>query len=67
MSVNERQARALARRHPDATRAGWLLACDAPDNIAKGKRLFTRLNALGQTIARNYETYCRGVYAGQRY
>lgn len=45
--MTEKEARKMARRYPVETRAGWLLACDAPTNIQCDRRLTAR-----QTITR---------------
>jgi len=42
---------------------GWLLACDAPSNKAKGERLFQDLTKPEQTGALDYAAKCRAVYA----
>ncbi len=46
-----------------ACRVGWLLACDAPANIAKGERMLARLSDKSQLIALAYRDQCLEAYA----
>lgn len=59
----ERQAIIMAVGHPEACHAGWLLACDAPSNIAKGNGLCEELSNKEYDIALAYRDYCKAVYA----
>jgi len=51
------------KRNYDATHAGWLLACDAPANIAKGEERFRLLDNKNRTIALAYRDQCLAAYA----
>ncbi len=59
----EKQAHAMARRYPIEARAGWLLACDAPDNIAKGQRMIDAMSLEDSERAITYRDYCLDLYA----
>lgn len=61
--MTERQAYKLARRHPNATRAGWLLACVAPTNRSKGQQLLDGMSLKNSEIAIQYRDYCLKLYA----
>ena len=45
-----------------ALHSGWLLACDAPENVAKGARLFSELSAKYQDIATSKRDACKTAY-----
>ena len=45
-----------------ALHSGWLLACDAPENVAKGARLFSELSAQYQDIATSKRDACKTAY-----
>ena len=62
--MTRREAKTLVCQHYHATRAGWLLAADAPNNKAKGEKLFTALSQAEQAIAERYRDHCRAAYAG---
>ena len=49
-----------------AQKAGWLLACDAPKNIAKGEKINAELDAKHQKIADDYKAECLATYAGAK-
>ena len=49
-----------------AQHAGWLLACDAPKNIAKGENLYASLDDRGRRIADEYRDKCLKIYADAR-
>ena len=53
----------VTKRNYEATRAGWLLACDHPGNIAKGEDLYALLNDKNRDIALAYRDQCIAVYA----
>ncbi len=59
--LTERDARFLARRHPEAAHKGWLLASDAPEVIAIGERMI--LTGVQQKLAILYRDYCANLYA----
>ena len=61
--TTETQAHALARRFPIEAHAGWLLACDAPDNIAKGQRMLDRMSLEDSERVITYRDYCLDLYA----
>ncbi len=61
--TNEKQARSIARRYPLEARAGWLLACDAPDNLAKGQAMLDRMGLEDSERVITYRDYCLSVYA----
>ena len=42
---------------------GWLLACDAPENVEKGKRMLPELTDEDQVSALAYRDECKAVYA----
>lgn len=44
------------------THVGWLLACDAESNIAKGIKQFALLSADEQLEATAYRDHCLKVY-----
>ncbi len=56
--MTEKQARALARSWPLAAKAGWLLACDAPENIAKGQAQIDAMCYQDSHRAIQYRDYC---------
>lgn len=64
--TTEKQARTLARRFPQAAHAGWLLACDAPENNAKGETMLKALDVANHRRARDYRDYCQRLYASVR-
>ncbi len=43
--------------------AGWLLACDAPNNIASGQRILVKLSPASAAKALAYKEECLAVYA----
>lgn len=47
-----------------AEHAGWLLACDAPANLQKGRKLFGELDEAGREIALEYRDKCLKLYSG---
>lgn len=47
-----------------AKRAGWLLACDAPANIEKGKKIYDALPDKFKVKADAYKNECLAAYAG---
>lgn len=61
--MTEKQARRQVLRWPEATRAGWLLACCAPDNISKGQELLDGMSYEESMIAICYRDHCLEVYA----
>ena len=63
--TTEKQAKAIARRYPIEARAGWLLACAAPENLAKGQRMLIRMNLKDRARAITYRDYCAALYAAQ--
>ena len=64
--TTEKQARAIARRYPIEARAGWLLACSASTNIAKGQRMIDRMGLEDSERAVTYRNYCLDLYAEHR-
>ena len=64
--THREDARHIALRYPLEARAGWLLACDAPDNIAKGQRMFDRMDAADQARAIIYRDHCVFLYTEGR-
>ena len=50
-------------RNRETAHAGWLLACDAPDNIAKGERKLAALSVGQQTVALAHRDALRALYA----
>ena len=46
-----------------ALHSGWLLACDAPENVEKGEKLFLELSAKYQDIATSKRDACKTAYA----
>ncbi len=61
--TTETEAHAIARRFPLEARAGWLLACSAPENIAKGQRMIDRMGLEDSERAITYRNYCAALYA----
>ena len=61
--TTEKQAKAIARRFPIEALAGWLLACDAPENIAKGQRMLDKMGLEDSERAFDYRAYCLTLYA----
>ena len=49
-----------------AKHAGWLLAADAPANIAKGERILADLDDAGKAAAIAYRDECLAIYAGSK-
>ncbi len=64
--TTEKQAHAIARRYPIEARAGWLLACDAPENIAKGRVVYNALSPQGRRRALEYHKYCTTLYTNKK-
>ena len=62
--ITEREASHLVLLNRDAAHVGWLLAADAPKNIAKGNRLYDALSSGEQTIAEQYRDHCLALYEG---
>lgn len=46
-----------------AEHAGWLLACDAPVNLQKGRKLFGELDGAGKKVAVEYRNECLKMYS----
>ena len=44
---------------------GWLLACDASANIAKGERLLQQLDGAERQQAEHHANHLRQLYAGE--
>ncbi len=61
--MTEKQARSMARRHTQAARAGWLMACAARSNKAKGECLLATLGQKDRDRATAYRDYCVELYA----
>ncbi len=61
--MTEKQARAMARRHFQATRAGWLMACAARTNKSKGEAMLATLGQADRDRAAAYRDYCVKLYA----
>lgn len=61
--MNETQGRRYALRYPVPARAGWLLACDAPDNIAKGQTMIDGMAQDDHNHAITYRDHCLDTYA----
>ena len=51
----------LQGRH-DALRAGWLLACDSPQNVAKGEAALECLTKSERSVALDYRDACLASY-----
>lgn len=56
----------MNKRQYNIRHVGWLLAADAPSNIAKGERLFKLLSARDQIAAQKYAAECRAAYSQAR-
>ena len=64
--INEYEATKMAVHHYNATHAGWLLACDAPSNHAKGVKMYNALSNADKQRASQYRDYCLALYARQK-
>ncbi len=61
--MTEKQARSMARRHTQAARAGWLMACVARTNKSKGEAMLATLGQEDRDRAAAYRDYCIELYA----
>ena len=52
----------MVKKYPFATRAGWLLACDAPKLVTKGECMLKLMSEHDKSIAWEYRDHCLDAY-----